>query len=131
VTRTNNQTKTFVVIRGAIPAELSNGKIYVNPIGNRAHHLCACGCESRVLTPLNNIEWRLIGSDLKPSLTPSVGNWNLDCQSHYWIKNGRVVWAPRWSPAEIAAGRAREQRPYLETTWLDKVRSWLSRIFWR
>lgn len=39
-----------------------------------------------------------------------------------------VVWAPRWSAAEIAAGRAREQRPYLEHAWLDKAKSWLSRI---
>lgn len=121
-------TTTFVVVRGAIPAELSNGKIYVNSNGNRAHHLCACGCGSRVLTPLNRHEWRLTGSDMNPSLTPSVGNWNLECQSHYWVRKGMIVWAPRWSAAEIAAGRAREQRPYLENTWLDKAKSWLSRI---
>lgn len=122
-----NPTTNFVVVRGAIPTELSNGRIYVNPNGNRAHHLCACGCGSRVLTPLNSHEWRLAGSDLSPSLTPSVGNWNLECQSHYWIKHGRVAWAPRWTPAQIATGRASEQRPYLEGTWLEKLRGWISR----
>lgn len=80
------------------------------------------------MTPLNRHEWRLTGSDLNPSLTPSVGNWSLECQSHYWIRKGKVVWAPRWSAAEIAAGRAKEQEPYLGNTWLDKAKSWRSRI---
>lgn len=39
-----------------------------------------------------------------------------------------IVWALRWSAAEIAAGRAKEQRPYLEDTWLDKAKLWFSRI---
>ena len=117
----------FIVIRGPIPAELENGRIYVNPNRNRAHHLCACGCGSRVLTPLNSHEWRITGSDSNPSLSPSIGNWNLSCQSHYWIKSGKVVWAPRWSLAEIAAGRAREQKPYLEDSWLEKFSGWITR----
>ena len=121
-------TTGFVVVRGAIPAELSIGKIYVNLSGSRAHHLCACGCGRRVLTPLNYHEWRLTGSDFSPSLTPSVGNWNLECKSHYWIRKGRTVWAPRWSPEEIAAGRAKEKKPYFEDAWLGKDKSWLSRI---
>lgn len=33
-----------------------------------------------------------------------------------------------WSAAEIAAGRAREQRPYLEDTWLQKAKLWLSHL---
>lgn len=123
-----NPTNKYVVVRGSIPAELSPGKIYVNQNASRAHHLCACGCGSRVLTPLNSDEWRLFGPDLRPSLRPSIGNWNLKCQSHYWITNGSVIWARRWTTAEIAAGRAREQRPYLEPSWLEKVGSLLSRL---
>lgn len=121
-------TTFFVVVRGAIPAELSIGKIYVNLGRTRAHHLCACGCGERVLTPLNRHEWQLTGTDLNPSLTPSVGNWNLKCQSHYWIRKGKIAWAPRWTPEEIAAGRAKEQRPYVEDASKGKDRSWFASI---
>jgi hypothetical protein len=42
------------------------------------------------------------------SLNPSLGSWSLPCQSHYWSQRNRVHWARRWSPEEIAAGRARD-----------------------
>jgi hypothetical protein len=37
----------------------------------------------------------------------SVGNWSFPCQSHYWIPAGNVVWAPKWSAAQVEAGRQR------------------------
>lgn len=123
-----NLTTNFVVVRGSVPAVLASGRIYVNANGSRAHHLCACGCGNRVLTPLNSYEWRITGSDLNPSLTPSIGNWNLECQSHYWIKNGKVVWSPRWTTEEIEAGRIREQRIYLEETRLERIGRWITHI---
>jgi hypothetical protein len=45
-----------------------------------------------------------------PTLDPSVGSWQLPCQSHYFIRNGRIEWAPQWSKAAIAAGREAEQQ---------------------
>jgi hypothetical protein len=38
-----------------------------------------------------------------------VGNWQQGCRSHYWFRNGEVVWGEAWSPAQIAAGRAQEE----------------------
>ena len=39
------------------------------------------------------------------SLFPSIGNWNFPCQSHYWIKGGRVIVAPPMTQNEILRGR--------------------------
>ena len=116
------RTRRFAVLRGAIPAELAPGTIYVNPQGNRAHHLCACGCGMRVMTPLNPIEWELLGPDQYPSLYPSVGNWNLACQSHYFISQGQVRWARRYTPDEIEACRDKDLRPYRRHRWIEALR---------
>lgn len=118
----------FTLVHGPIPSTLENGKLYVNPSKTRAHHLCACGCGYRVLTPLNDHEWMLSGSEMKPSLAPSIGNWNLRCQSHYWIKNGKIVWGAQWSSEEIAAGRAKEQKPYMKSNWYEKMDEWKSKL---
>lgn len=114
-----------MVVRGPIPGQLARGMLYVNPQGNRAHHLCACGCGQRVLTPLNDLEWELSGSDKEPSLHPSVGNWNLDCKSHYILRRGRVRWARRFSSREIEACRRKDLRPYMETSWLETIKTWM------
>lgn len=73
-----------------------------------ASHLCACGCGQKVVTPIRPTEWLLIWNGEAVSLYPSVGNWSFPCRSHYWIRENRIVWAPRWSPRQITAGRKRE-----------------------
>ena len=71
------------------------------------------------MTPLNAIEWELLGPDEHPSLYPSVGNWNLACQSHYFVSRGAVRWARRFTPAEIEACRRKDLRPYRRHRWLE------------
>lgn len=43
------------------------------------------------------------------SLYPSVGNWNLRCRSHYVVRDGRVIEAPKWTKEQIEAGRRRDK----------------------
>ncbi len=69
-------------------------------------HKCCCGCGKEVVTPLSPTDWKLIFDGKTISLDPSIGNWSFDCQSHYWIRDSTVKWAPQWSREEIAAGRA-------------------------
>jgi hypothetical protein len=57
---------------------------------------------------------------------PSVGNWTLPCQSHYWIRNGKILWARRWTEEEIAIGKARDEA-LLERS-LSEPLSWWRRI---
>jgi hypothetical protein len=53
-------------------------------------------------------EWSLRYDGETVSLSPSVGNWEYACRSHYWIAHNRIHWAKAWSPEQIEAGRARD-----------------------
>jgi uncharacterized protein DUF6527 len=94
-----------------MPRELSPGVLYVSDEYAVAGHQCACGCGNKVITPLGPAEWTFSERNGRPSLIPSIGNWQLPCRSHYVINDGRIQWAGRWSDAQVAAGRrAEEQR---------------------
>jgi hypothetical protein len=89
----------------AIPDTLEDGILYVSAQYATAAHSCCCGCRNEVITPLSPTDWQLM-FDGSVSLTPSIGNWSFDCQSHYWIERGSVRWAPRWRRKQIEEGRA-------------------------
>jgi hypothetical protein len=93
-----------------MPRELEPGVLYVAEEFGAAAHLCPCGCGAKVRTPLGPIDWSLEDTPSGPSLSPSIGNWQQACRSHYWIRNGLVMWAEPWTEEEIAAGRARERQ---------------------
>jgi hypothetical protein len=123
-----------------MPKELEIGILYVAEEFGAAAHLCACGCGHKIRTPLAPTEWEVEETASGPSLRPSVGNWQKPCQSHYWIREGEVIWSEPWSPEEIAAGRAQEEarrtayydtlyeRPFcvLRRVW-DWVKQWFAR----
>ncbi|WP_425414045.1 DUF6527 family protein [Pleomorphomonas oryzae] len=73
-------------------------------------HRCCCGCGSEVVTPLSPTDWKLTFDGVSVSLDPSVGNWSLNCRSHYWIKNNKAVWAGAWSDEKVAAGRVNDKQ---------------------
>ena len=121
-----------------MPKDLKPGTLYVSEEFGAAAHLCACGCGSKVRTPLGPTEWEFEETASGPTLLPSIGNWQQPCQSHYWIREGKVIWAPKWTPAQIAAGRHQEEkrrRTYYDA--LDhklggtfrKVWRWLKSLF--
>lgn len=93
-----------------IPEELEPGILYVSVQYKSMAHLCCCGCGNKVVTPLSPTGWRLSYNGKAISLYPSIGNWKLECQSHYWIEDNLVEWAGRWSEEEIERGYARDQR---------------------
>jgi hypothetical protein len=92
-----------------IPATLMPGVLYVSRKYRTASHLCCCGCGSKVVTPLKPGRWVISSERELVTLHPSIGSWNLPCQSHYFIRGGRVVWAPRWSREEIEEARRRDR----------------------
>jgi hypothetical protein len=92
-----------------IPRDLAPGKLYVSIVYSTATHLCCCGCGNEVVTPIHPTRWALTYDGETISLYPSVGSWNLQCQSHYVLETNRVRWARRWSKEQIDAGRACEQ----------------------
>ena len=58
-----------------MPKELKQGVLYVSEEFGAAAHLCACGCGSKIRTPLGPTEWAFEETDNGPTLCPSVGNW--------------------------------------------------------
>src|SRR5690349_14329357 len=113
-----------------MPGKLDPGVLYVAEAFGAAAHLCACGCGTIVRTPLNR--WSLIEADDGPSLVPSIANWQEPCRSHYLIEHGKVRWAGKWTPEQIAVGRQREEarlRAYYDA--LDRKRAGRIARFWR
>lgn len=93
-----------------IPEELRERTLYISGKYATAVHKCCCGCGREVVTPLAPSAWHLTFDGTSVTLHPSIGSWGLPCQSHYVIRRNKVLWAPRWSQEQIAAGRAREAR---------------------
>ena len=106
MTRLSRVTHEFVEY---IPEDLMDGTIYVSIAFATAVHKCCCGCGRKVVTPITPADWRLTFDGDTISLDPSIGSWNLPCQSHYWIERNRVSWAGRWSKERIETGRARDR----------------------
>lgn len=75
-----------------IPEELESGILYISKKYGTATHLCCCGCGNKVVTPLKKGFWTMDEKDGKVSLSPSIGNFNLPCKSHYFIKGNKVQW---------------------------------------
>ncbi|MDD5068637.1 MAG: DUF6527 family protein [Candidatus Pacebacteria bacterium] len=88
-----------------IPDNPENGVLYVSIDYSTAIHKCFCGCGNEVVTPLSPTDWKLTFNGETISLYPSIGNWNFPCQSHYWIRNNEIEWAPKWSKEQVEDGR--------------------------
>ena len=73
-----------------VPAELEEGVLYVCLDCDVVVHKCACGCGEKVVLPLSPEHWRLT-YDGEVTLSPSIGNYQYECKSHYFIRNGKVV----------------------------------------
>lgn len=84
-----------------IPRGLDPGKLYVCCRYRAVKHLCACGCGAEVNTPLHPTGWTLTCDGVSVSLSPSIGNWSEKCQSHYWIINNKIQWAPKYPRRKI------------------------------
>lgn len=76
--------------------EMEEGVLYISEEFNTAIHLCACGCGVEVVTPLGAGRWTLTrageGAGEEVSLSPSIGNFQIPCGSHYWITGNAVLW---------------------------------------
>ena len=85
------------------PSELKDGVLYISMVHSCVIHRCCCGCGEKVVTPLSPGEWQLNYDGEAISLYPSIGNSRLPCRSHYWVRQGKIVWAPQLSPSEADA----------------------------
>ena len=103
MTRINSVQHEFV---NYVPETLDEGVLYVSISFATVMHRCCCGCGNEVVTPLDPTDWQMTFDGKSVSLSPSIGNWSLACQSHYWIYRNQIRWARRLSLFEIKTGRA-------------------------
>lgn len=127
-----------------IPENIERGTLYVSMHYATAVHSCCCGCGREVVTPFSPTDWRLTFDGESVSLSPSIGNWSFECQSHYWIERGRIRWSNQWSRDEIEVGRRQDRAakarhyagrpddanspqtaPATQRSWLSIAADWL------
>lgn len=75
-----------------IPDLLDPGLLYISMRFAICAHSCACGCGKKVFTPLGVKDWHLFYDGESITLSPSIGNYSFPCQSHYFIRENRIVW---------------------------------------
>lgn len=74
-----------------IPAEIEEGILYICLDCDVIIHQCACGCGEKIVLPLAPEHWQL-HYDGEVTLSPSIGNYQYECKSHYFIRNSKVIW---------------------------------------
>ncbi len=89
-------------------AQMVDGVVYVSVEYDVAAHRCMCGCGSEVVTPFSPARWTMSYDGRCVSLHPSVGNWGSECESHYWLRSGQVIWSRHFSQDEIAFIRRKD-----------------------
>lgn len=92
------------------PDELELGKFYFSEDFRSSAHLCACGCGSRVILPIKPAGWQLVQTARSFTISPSVGNREFACRSHYLIEGGRIIWLSSMSDREVQASRAMDKQ---------------------
>ena len=88
-----------------IPQQLEQGVLYVSFEYRTAVHLCVCGCGNKVVTPLSPTDWEITFDGKTVSLSPSIGNWNFKCRSHYFITKNKIRMMRKWDEDEIKENR--------------------------
>lgn len=92
-----------------LPEQMEEGVLYISMKYATAAHCCACGCGEEVITPFTPTDWSMTFNGKTISLSPSIGNWNFPCHSHYFIQHGRAIEATSWTNEQIKAGRCRDK----------------------
>lgn len=92
-----------------IPDKTDDGILYISVDYCTTIHRCCCGCGNEVVAPLSPTDWELIFNGETVSLFPSIGNWNFECKSHYWITNNNIEWSYKWNKEQIDNGVKKDQ----------------------
>jgi Family of unknown function (DUF6527) len=92
-----------------LPDRLEGGVLYISMEYATSAHLCCCGCGEEVVTPFTPTDWKMIFDGETITLSPSIGNWNFACRSHYFIDHGRIIEATSWTDEKVEANRNKDK----------------------
>lgn len=101
-----------------IPENLQPGLLYVCFDCNVVAHLCACGCGEKVVLPIDPQFWSVRYDGETVTLSPSIGNYQYHCKSHYWIKENRVIWVDDFA----STSKKKTPKRRKKKRWLDRLR---------
>lgn len=90
---------------GLMPDIIEDNILYISLEYGTAIHKCVCGCGNEVVTPITPTDWQITFDGETVSLSPSIGNWEFKCRSHYWIRHNKIYHAGSWTQDEVAVGR--------------------------
>ncbi len=102
-------------VRRVRPRPSCRKALYVSIEFTTVVHKCCCGCGREVVTPLSPTDWKLTFDGVSISLHPSIGSWNLPCQSHYWIRHNRVQMGRAMVPGRSRPGERLSRRRRRDT----------------
>lgn len=112
------RTEITPVFVETVPEELEDGVLYISIRYKTAAHKCACGCGMKVATPIHPTAWEMHWDGRAVSLSPSIGNWQFPCRSHYLIRRNKIVKARDLADWEIEQGRKQEREK--RSLWLHR-----------
>ena len=101
-----------------MPEQMRFGILYVCFECNVVAHLCACGCGEKVVLPIDPNFWYVKYDGETVSMTPSIGNYQFACKSHYWIRENKVIWVNDLA----VAGKQKKPKKHKKKRWLDRIK---------
>ncbi|HWJ63699.1 hypothetical protein KSP35_19555 [Aquihabitans sp. G128] len=119
------------------PPELTEGILYISIPFRTSMHLCACGCGTKVVMPIRPGAWHITYDGETVSVSPSIGNQELPCRSHYWIDHNKIRWMRDFTgrpdtrhlkPANKQAGHEPAARTEERSSWCRRVRALIGRV---
>jgi hypothetical protein len=90
--KTIKQVEIIPVYVGFMPQTMEERHVYISKEYEVSIHRCLCGCGEKTVLPLDAVHgWVLIEhTNGKISFTPSIGNFQLPCKSHYIITKNKA-----------------------------------------
>ena len=135
--RLNSVTPRFVEYIPMEAVDLVPGIVYISMKYNTVVHRCPCGCGGLSEFTLDPIRFRIEYDGRSVTFSPSIGNSNLKCRSHYWIRENQIRWCSPMKDWETKKAQSRELARAIEerrTNEIDRKTSaqnlWRSFLKW-
>ena len=106
--RLKSMTPKFVEYIPTAGEDLISGIIYISMKHNMVVHRCPCGCGQLSEFMLDPIRFRMEYDGRSVTFYPSIGNSNLRCRSHYWIRENQIQWCTPMKDWETMRAQRRE-----------------------
>ena len=131
-------TPKFVEYIPSDGEELLQGIVYISMKYKTVVHRCPCGCGELSEFMLDPIRFRIEYDGRSVTFDPSIGNSNLRCRSHYWIRKNEIHWCAPMQEWETAQAQRRERDRALEGRKTDETvtkrgfgKLWRNIVNWR